>query len=92
MNTLEIDSRGLRRTRTRSMIQIAGLLEKSGLLKTFQIKLGLDLQKDITMKEPIAALFKGLVTLNEMSQSADMVNLQLWTIQGLEMLARSKKE
>lgn len=92
MNTLEIDSRGLRRARVRSLIALGGLIKKSGLLETFGIILGEDLQKSPQMKEPTAALFKGLVTLNEMSQSADMVNLQLWAIQGLEMLARSKKE
>lgn len=92
MNILEIDSRGLRRARVRSLIALGGLLKKSGLLEIFQIELGLDLQKDITMKEPIAALFKGLVTLNELAQSDDMMNLQLWAMQGLEMLARSKKE
>ena len=72
------------------MIQLAGLLEKSGLLETFQIKLGLDLQKDITMKEPIAALFKGFLELNEISKS-DLVGFQLWATQGLEMLANTKK-
>lgn len=91
MSTLEIDSHGARRARTRSMIQLAGLLEKSGLLETFQVELGLDLQKDVTMKEPIAAFFKGLLVLNEMVQS-DEVNLQLWAVQGLESLAKSKKQ
>lgn len=90
MNTLEIDSRGLRRARTRSMIQVAGLLESSGLLKTFQIKLGLDLQKDITMKEPIAALFKGFLLLDEMAQSEDGIR-SLWAAQGLEELHKRKR-
>ena len=64
MNTLEIDSHGARRARTRSLIQLASLIEKANLLETFQITLGLDLQKDVTMKEPITALFKGFLVLN----------------------------
>jgi hypothetical protein len=69
------------------MIQIAGLLEKAGLLETFQIELGRDLQKDITMKEPIAALFKGFIVLDEMVRSEE-VNLKVWVTQGLEALAK----
>lgn len=88
---LEIDSRGLRRARTRSLIALGGLIKKSGLLETFQIELGLDLQKDLEMKEPIAALFKGLLVLKEMVESGE-VSLQIWTAQGLEELANSKKE
>jgi len=85
MSTLEIHSHGARRARTRSLIQIAGLIGKSGLLETFQIELGLDLQKDMAMKEPIAALFKGFLVLNEMVQS-DGVSLHLWAIEGMEEL------
>jgi hypothetical protein len=43
------------------------------------------------MKEPVAALFKGLIELNEMIQSEE-VNLQVYAIQGLEILAQSKKK
>ncbi|MBP6952364.1 MAG: conjugal transfer protein TraD [Alphaproteobacteria bacterium] len=90
MSTLEIDSHGARRARTRSLIQLSGLIEKSALLETFQITLGLDLQKDVTMKEPIAALFKGLLVLNDLA-SSDETNLHLWARQGLEILANTKK-
>ncbi len=90
MSTLEIDSHGARRARTRSLIQLSGLIEKSALLETFQITLGLDLQKDVTMKEPIAALFKGLLVLNDRA-SSDETNLHLWARQGLEILANTKK-
>ncbi len=87
MSLLEIDSRGLRRARTRSMIQLAGLIKQTGLLESFGITLGLDLQKDITMKEPIAGLFKGLLVLKEMADSPD-VHKQLWATQGLEALKK----
>lgn len=90
MHILEIGSRGARRARVHSLVQLGGLIVKSGLLETFHIKLGLDLQRDISMKEPIAALFKGLLTLNEDARS-DTSQLSLWARQGLEILAHSKE-
>lgn len=91
MNTLEIDSRGLRRARTRSLISLGGLMKKSGLLETFQIELGRDMQKDPEMKEPVAALFKGLLALKDIAES-DEVSLQLWAMQGLEELAKKSPQ
>ena len=91
MSTLEIDSRELRRARTRSLIQLAGLMEKAKLLETFHITLGRDLQKDPEMKEPIAALYKGLLVLKEMVESGE-VSLQLLAVQGLEELAKKLKK
>lgn len=90
MSTLEFDSRGARRARTRSLIQLGGLMEKTGLLETFQITIGLDLQRDPEMKEPIAALFKGLTILNEIAQTHE-VSLNLWGQQGLQLLGEGKR-
>ena len=87
MNNLEISSHGLRRARTRSLIQLGGLIEKAGLLDTFQLTLGEDLQKDPETKESICALYKGLLVLNEMAQSKD-VSLPLWSQQGLKELRK----
>ncbi|OJW52793.1 MAG: hypothetical protein BGO67_10440 [Alphaproteobacteria bacterium 41-28] len=86
MSTLEITSHSARRARTRSLVQLGGLISKAGLLETFNITLGEDLQKSPEMKEPIATLFKGLLILNEMAQSEDIY--PLWTYQGLEALAK----
>jgi hypothetical protein len=61
MDKQEFTSQGLRRARTRSIIQLGGLIEKAGLLETFEITLGADLQQDPEMKMPIAALIKGLL-------------------------------
>ena len=85
MHSLKLTSHEFRRARTRSMIQIAGLLEKSGILDTFGIQLGIDMQKDPSMKHPVASLFKGLLVLNDMAKS-DEVNLSFWAAQGLEAL------
>lgn len=63
-------------------------MEKAGLLETFHIELGMDLQKDPEMKEAGASLFKGLLVLNEIANS-DAVHLQVLTEQGLEALRKS---
>ena len=89
MNKLELTSHGFRRARTRSLIMLGALIDKAGLLETFSIKLGLDLQKDPTMRDPIAALYKGLLHLNEIANSEDIH--QLWAQQGLEAFGEEKK-
>jgi hypothetical protein len=83
MDLLSLSSSKQRRARTRALIQLGGLIEKSGLLDVFGITLGEDLQKSPNMKEPIASLFKGLLELKEIANSEE-VDLQLWANQGLE--------
>ena len=80
----QTSSSAQRRARTRSLIQLGGLLELAGTLDVFGISLGVDLQKDVSVKDNIAALFKGLMELNEMVNSSDAVDLNLWALQGLE--------
>ncbi|MBY0292664.1 MAG: hypothetical protein K2W92_05185, partial [Alphaproteobacteria bacterium] len=91
MHKLELTSRTARKARTRSLIQVASLASKAGLLDTFGIILGEDLQKSPEMKESVAALFKGFLVLSDLAKS-DEVYLPLWAAQGLEELANSKKE
>jgi hypothetical protein len=86
MHKLELTSRTARKARTRSLITIGGLASKADLLETFGIVLGEDLQKSPQMKEPVAALFKGFLMLNEMARSEDV--LRLWARQGLEELRK----
>lgn len=83
MSTLQTSSAYQRRARTRSLIQLGGLMEIAGTLDVFGIPLGVDLQKDVSVKNNIAALFKGLLELNKMATSPD-VDLNLWALQGLE--------
>ena len=80
---LQTSSSSQRRARTRSLIQLGGLLELAGTLDVFGIPLELDIQKDISVKNNIAALFKGLIELNEMTTSSE-VDINLWALQGLE--------
>lgn len=81
--TLQTSYSSQRRARTRSLIQLGGLMEIAGTLDVFGIPLGVDLQKDVSVKNNIAALFKGLLKLNEMARSPD-VDLNIWALQGLE--------
>ena len=90
MHKLELTSRTARKARSRSLIQVAALCDKAGLLQTFGIILGEDLQKSPEMKEPVAALFKGFLILNEMVQSGD-VSLPLWSRHGLEELGNNRE-
>lgn len=49
-----------RRARTRTLIQLGGLVEKSGLMDLANIKLGEDLQLDYEAYEKAATLFEML--------------------------------
>ena len=81
---LQTSSASQRRARTKSLIQLGALLELAGTLDVFGIPLGVDLQKDVSVKNNIAALFKGLLELNEMAKSSEMVDLNIWALQGLD--------
>ena len=81
---LQTSSASQRRARTKSLIQLGGLLELAGTLDVFGIPLGVDLQKDVSVKNNIAALFKGLLELNEMAKSSEMVDLNIWALRGLD--------
>jgi len=66
MHKLEITSPTAKKARTRTLIAVGSLCEDAGVLKSFGIILGKDLQKDPAMQEPAAALFKEFVRLAEM--------------------------
>jgi hypothetical protein len=91
MDQLETISQGLRRARTKQFIQLGALVGKAGLLETFGITVGSDLQKDPETQRPISALFKGLLELNEMANSED-VHMQFYAEQGLAELRKLKRE
>lgn len=63
MHKLELTSRAARKARTKTLIGIGDLAAKTGLLDTFGIILGEDLQKSPQMKEPVEALFRNLLML-----------------------------
>lgn len=91
MDKLNVTSHEERRARTRGLILLGGLISKSGLLETFDIKLGEDLQKDPDLKHQVAALYKGLSVINEMVHSGE-AHLPTWAIQGLHLLGGAKRK
>jgi hypothetical protein len=73
--------RSFRKARTRTLIQLGGLIEKSGLLHRMEIMIGSDLQKDDDMYAPMLRLFGGLCDLNKQIEE-DPALLRLWEIKG----------
>jgi hypothetical protein len=74
-----------RRARTRSLIQLGGLIEKAGLLDDFSIELGADLQKNEDMKRPVTALFGALLEIRDMLHQ-DPASVDLWALKGYKHL------
>ncbi len=70
-----------RRARTRTLIQLGGLIEKSGLLEKLGLRIGADLQKDEEMYQPMLQLFGALCDIKE--QLAEEPDLPLaWAYKG----------
>lgn len=90
MDKLKITSHQARRARTHSLVQLGALIETSGLLETFGIVLGTDLQKDPLMKYPTSSLFNGLLELNATAKSGD-IHMRSYAEQGLEAFAKLKR-
>lgn len=77
-----------RRARTRTLIQLGGLIEKSGLTDVLDIELGQDLQQDEECFEANATLLGALLDLKK-SWNDENIEQQkvLWAQRGKEMLA-----
>ena len=75
-----------RRARTRTLIQLGGLIEKSGLMEVLGIQMGQDLQKDPNLFSKVAILS---AVLNEntqvLSNSSDQ-ELAKWIALGRNIL------
>ena len=71
-----------RKKRTRTLIQIGGLLEKSGLLEQLEISPGDDLQKDTEAMPKAAILFGALLEIKEqLNEHTDQQKI-LWEKRG----------
>jgi hypothetical protein len=78
-----------RKARTRTLIQLGGLVEKSGLLDTLGLKVGADLQRDETCLEGAAVLVGGFSEVHSMLQSSDShAHKILWAERGKEILGQ----
>ena len=65
MHKLEITSPTAKKARTRTLIAVDSLCENAGILKSFGIVLGKDLQKDPKMRKPATDLFNEFVHLSK---------------------------
>ena len=76
-----------RKARTRTLIQLGGLVEKSGLMKSFDLEAGDDLQKDFDKKEQVFALFGSLIELKGMMKKQEF-HIDLLAQKGAELFKR----
>jgi hypothetical protein len=75
-----------RKQRTRTLIQIGGLLEKSGLLDQLEIAPGDDLQKDAEALPKAAILFGALLEIaDQLNDNSEQQKL-LWEQKGKSVL------
>ncbi|MBL0941159.1 MAG: conjugal transfer protein TraD [Alphaproteobacteria bacterium] len=81
-----------RSSRTRTLIQLGGILDKSGLVTAFDIALGDDLQRDEHTFDPAAALLGALLELNKQLQEdgqndkGHVNQMKLWRLKGKKAL------
>lgn len=88
----ETSSRKTRKARTRTLIQLGGLIEKAGLLDFVELETGQDLQKDPATFEGAAIIMGALLSLKESFQTeeADAQKI-LWASRGKEELSKGKE-
>ena len=77
----------LRKARTRTLIQLGGLIEKANLLEPLDINLGDDLQKDETLFDNVATLMGALADIYQLLQS-DPFQKMLWKDKGKKILGQ----
>lgn len=82
-SNLKNHSSSFRKLRTRTLIQLGGLIEKSGLLETLEIPLGADLQKDDDVKDAVTILLGLLVDSKTNLEDVSFKNLYLLKGQAL---------
>ncbi|USO01584.1 MAG: conjugal transfer protein TraD [Alphaproteobacteria bacterium] len=74
-----------RKARTRTLIQIGGLVEKSGLLDRLSISLGQDLQRDNALRDEVLVLLGALSSLEEEMGRGDY-SRNLWKERGISII------
>lgn len=80
---------GLRKAHTRTLIQLGGLIEKSGILDDLNLAPGDDLQKDPDCHESAAILMGALCELRQNLHADDaQAQMLLWYERGKEALSQ----
>ena len=82
----------LRKARTRTLIQAAGLLQKAGLFECVGLEMGDDLQKDPETFEGAATLMGAFLSLCDTFHSEESeAQKLLWVARGKRELAKGKE-
>lgn len=76
----------LRKSRTRTLIQVGGLVEKAGLLSLLHLPLGDDLQKNEQHFDSVATLLGAFCDLTQTLQADDAQKI-LWLERGKKALS-----
>jgi hypothetical protein len=84
-NNHDTSRNNLRKARTRTLIQLGGLVEKSGLFEVLAITPEADLQKDETMLPIAMGLLGAFVELKEEVEK-DRSVVKLWQLKGSQYL------
>jgi hypothetical protein len=79
----------LRKARTRTLIQLGGLVEKSGLMEFFGLEPGDDLQQNLEKKEEVFALLGSLLETQSMLENGDL-HKDLLAQKGAKVFSDSK--
>lgn len=86
------NSKNARRARTRTLIQVGGLVDKAGILDLLGIEAGQDLQKDFDTLDQAATLMGSLLFLKGFFQDEEAeTQKKLWCLRGKEALANLKE-
>ncbi len=75
-----------RRARTRTLIQLGGLVENSGVLDVLGITMGQDLQKDPTLFNKVAILSAALKENTKVISQLSETDLVKWIASGRNIL------
>ncbi|WP_075261624.1 conjugal transfer protein TraD [Candidatus Odyssella acanthamoebae] len=89
-NRSGLAANGFRKARTRTLIQLGGLIEKAGLLDAIGLIPGSDLQKD-PLKQPLALSLLGALLEIKQDLQTDQVSLEMWKLKAQEFLNEGNK-
>lgn len=87
-NRSGLAANGFRKARTRTLIQLGGLIEKAGLFEAIGLIPGSDLQKDPLM-QPIALSLLGALLEIKQDLQTDQVSLEMWKLKAQEFLNKT---
>ena len=92
MEKLGYSQSAQRRARTRTLIQLGGLVDKAGLTTFFNLTLGQDLQQEITLSTDVATLMGALLHLKSTLEEDETLSLTLFEVRGKKALQKQAQD